>query len=145
MKNNYFIGIMYSMGRTTGRTHKPTYKKKANDYVKALKEQKKALKVKVDDLAGLFGSVAVGARSANREIASGVNAVETGVGTVARGTNRRLEYGVNAVETGISAAAREAEDEMSNLQKGISKLGGARRTRTKRRRHKKRARYTKKR
>jgi len=144
MKNNYFIDIMYVMGRTTGRTHKPTHKKQANDYVKALKEQKKGLKGEVNDLAGLFGSVAVGARSANRELASGVGAVETGVDTVARGANRELASGVNAVETGVGAVAREAEHEMENLTHMFSKkkIGGAR---TKRRRYKKRARSTKKR
>ena len=61
--------------------------------------------------------------------------------------------GVSAVESGLTGlehrlrglTVNKVEDEMSELQKGISKLGGARRTRTKRRRNKKRARSTKKR
>lgn len=115
----------------SGRITKPTPKSKAFINETAMKAQKKVLnakkkamssklKVKVDDLADLFTSVAVGAKSANSQLASGVDAVETGVGAV----------------------ARETKIEVGNLQKGISKLGGAR---TKRRRHKKRARYTKKR
>jgi hypothetical protein len=143
MKNNYFIDIMHSMGRTTGRTHKPTHKKQANDYVKALKEQKKALKGEVNDLAGLFGSVAVGARSANRELASGVGAVESGIGRAATGVERELESGVGAVERGVGAAENELEKITHMFTK--QKLGGARRTRTKRRRYKKRTRSTKKR
>jgi hypothetical protein len=142
---------MYIMVKTDGRKHKPTPKKQANDYQKALKAQKKTISAKlkddVDDLAGLFGSVAVGARGVNRELASGVNAVESGVGTVARGANRELASGVNAVEAGVGAVASEAGNEMEKLTHMFSKqkFGGARRTRTKRRRNKKRTRSTKKR
>lgn len=58
--------------------------------------------------------------------------------------------GVSAVESGLTGLERglrglsfkNVEDEMSDLQKRITKLGGAL---TKRRRHKKRARSTKKR
>jgi len=61
--------------------------------------------------------------------------------------------GVSAVESGLTGlehglrglTVNKVEDEMDNLQKRMSKLGGARRTRTKRRRNKKRTRSTKKR
>jgi hypothetical protein len=152
MKNNYFIGIMYIMVKSyTRRKHKPTMKKMLIDDAKIIAAKKKAistqLKSEMDDLSGLFGSVSVGAKSANRQLASGVNAVETGVGTLARGANRGLVSGVNAAETGITAVAREAKNEIDDLTGLFSKqkFGGVRRTRTKRRRHKKRARSTKKR
>ena len=84
---------------------------------------------------------------------AGVNAVE-GVGNASVKVVEDVGYaGVSAVESGLTGlehrlrglTVNKVEDEMSELQKGISKLGGARRTRTKRRRNKKRARSTKKR
>lgn len=84
---------------------------------------------------------------------AGVNAVED-VGNASVRVAEDVGYaGVSAVESGLTGlenklrglSVKNVEDDISDLQKRITKLGGARRTRTKRRRYKKRARSTKKR
>jgi hypothetical protein len=140
MKNNYFIGIMYIMvetrrgTKTTRVERKKVVKKSMWDIGPINKKKFKGSKFRkgVEDIEDLGYATARGVKGVGY---AGVRAAE--------GVEHEVESGLTGLERGLRGlTVNKVEDEMSELQNRMSKLGGAR---TKRRRHKTRARSTKKR
>ncbi len=156
---------------TSGREVKSTPKKKNYDNeleTKRIAAQRKRLKknqiselknFQISEDKSIFkgSELRKGVRAAEGIGYAGVSAAEslgrTGVSAVkslgrtgvsaAQEVEREVESGLTGLERGLSGlTVNKVEDEMSELQKRITKFGGAR---TKRRRYKKRARSTKKR
>ncbi len=133
-------------GRETKRVeHKKVVKKSMWDIGPINKKKFKGSKFRkgVEDMEDLGYATARGVKDVGY---AGVRAAEdvgyAGVRGV-KGIGHEVESGLSGLEHGLRGLSfKNVEDEMSDLQNRITKLGGAR---TKRRRHKKRARSTKKR
>ena len=129
---------MYSMVKTrSGKTTHPVYRKRQTN------KQSNFLTRSESELSSV-------AKRSNSDLKRGLGSVTGEVGSVARSAERGLEYGVKGVGSAIGevgSIAKGAEHEIENLTSMFSKhnIKGGRRTRSKRRRNKKRARSTKKR
>ena len=133
-------------GRETKRVEpKKVVKKSMWDIGPINKKKFKGSKFRkgVEDIEDLGYATARGVKGVGY---AGVRAAEdvgyAGV-RVAKDVEHEVESGLTGLERGLRGLSfKNVEDEMSDLQKRITKLGGAR---TKRRRYKKRTRSTKKR
>jgi hypothetical protein len=166
MKNNYFIGIMYIMvktrsGRETKRVEPKKVVKKSTWKIAPSKQKmykgskfRRGVNKGVEDVEnigyatarGVKGVGYAGVKAAEDVGYAGVKAAEdvgyAGIRGI-KGIEQGVESGLTGLERGLRGLSfKNVEDEMSDLQKRITKLGGAR---TKRRGYKKRARSMKKR
>ncbi len=143
---------MYIMVKTTtrtGRKVKTTAKKDMYDkemeekHAAAKRRQSKKWTISAKKSSMFKGSdFRKGARGLGRDIENVGRAGVSGIESV----ERAAESGLTGLEQGFRRmSVNKVEDEIAALQKRITKLGGGRRTRSKRRRNKKRARSTKKR
>ena len=152
-----YIMVKTRSGRETKRVEpKKVVKKSMWDIGPINKKKFKGSKFRkgvedIEDLGyatarGVKGVGYAGVRAAEDVGYAGVRAAEdvgyAGV-RVAKDVEHEVESGLTGLERGLRGLSfKNVEDEMSDLQKRITKLGGAR---TKRRRYKKRTRSTKKR
>ena len=141
-----YIMVKTRSGRETKRVEpKKVVKKSMWDIGPINKKKFKGSKFRkgVEDIEDLGYATARGVKGVGY---AGVRAAEdvgyAGV-RVAKDVEHEVESGLTGLERGLRGLSfKNVEDEMSDLQKRITKLGGAR---TKRRRYKKRTRSTKKR